>query len=822
MSIILKHILKNIKEKKMRSLIIIISLTLSVIVLTFCLTLKDNIMVKYEEFLSKAVGTADISIAKENGMEITDLEKISKDNYVSVPYLCIVKDKTYIYGANVEDLIKIKLFKSNLTENLKDDEVVIAKKLAEKKNIKKEDNIELFGKNYRVADIVEEYGLFVSSSEENEVYMFSLNEANKINYNNSNEKIQSILDKDKVYISSAYVDILNDDIELAKEELKGIDDNFILTTIKANMEDALNNINALMILMLVITTLIAFYIINSILKLILEERIVVIGTFRSIGASKRMTNFLLYLENSVYAIISIIIGIFIGNLLIGPISDSFLSTGNLVLTAKASIKPAYIAIVAVFTFFIQFTITFFQIRKTNKMSIKDVIFDTQDTKYKLKKRKIVIGICIILISVIIYFLNTKYNFVLGLIPVILLIVGSVMIIPGVIKLMSKLFSVIFKNTKIAYMACKNVADNKVVISNTILIFIIISMTIFIYNISTTITNTYAAFDKVSHYTMRLTVSGEEEKFTYIKDVEGVKEIANYYIEFGYNKVDDKEKMFALYGYDKNDDMIMKLYNSITFNKEKANSMKNDEIIIDEAWAIKNGYKVGDTIKINCQQIEDKDYYFKIIGLCDSTNTTSSRCVGMITKDKFKEIYRNSYSILVNSDLPDNVMEENLQKSVKEHDNTEEVFITTYDKWIAQDKESTAQVMNIVYVVMILGIGLAMIGLINNGLVAFSQRKKGFAVLNSTCMSKGQLYKMALEENIFSFLIAILPAISLSYFLNIFITKLLAGMDIFINMVFSINGTLALSGIILILMLFETLVPIIKLKKMDIVKEIKYE
>lgn len=822
MSIILKHILKNIKEKKMRSLIIIISLTLSVIVLTVCLTLKDNIMVKYEEFLSKAVGTADISIAKENGMEITDLEKISKDNYVSVPYLCIVKDKTYIYGANVEDLIKIKLFKSNLTENLKDNEVVIAKKLAEKKNIKKEDNIELFGKNYIVVDIVEEYGLFVSSSEENEVYMFSLNEANKINYNNSNEKVQSILDKDKIYISTIYVDVLNDDIELAKEELKGIDDNFILTTIKANLEDTLNNINALMIVMLVITTLIAFYIINSILKLILEERIVVIGTFRSVGASRRMTNFLLYLENSVYAIISIIIGIFIGNLLIGPISDSFISTGNLVLTAKASIKPVYIAIVAVFTFFIQFTITFFQIRKTNKMSIKDVIFDTQDTKYKLKKRKIVIGICIILISVIIYFLNTKYNFVLGLIPGILLIVGSVMIIPGVIKLMSKLFSVIFKNTKIAYMACKNVADNKVVISNTILIFIIISMTIFIYNISTTITNTYAAFDKISHYTMRLTVSGEEEKFTYIKDVEGVKEIANYYIEFGYNKVDDKEKMFALYGYDKNDDMIMKLYNSITFNKEKANSMKNDEIIIDEAWAIKNGYKVGDTIKINCQQIEDKDYYFKIIGLCDSTNTIISRCVGMITKDKFKEIYRNSYSILVNSDLPDNVMEENLQKSVKEHDNTEEVFITTYDKWIAQDKESIAQVMNIVYVVMILGIGLAMIGLINNVLVAFSQRKKGFAVLNSTCMSKGQLYKMALEENIFSFLIAILPAISLSYFLNIFITKLLAGMDIFINMVFSINGTLALSGIILILMLFETLVPIIKLKKMDIVKEIKYE
>ena len=50
------------------------------------------------------------------------------------------------------------------------------------------------------------------------------------------------------------------------------------------------------------------------------------------------------------AIISFIIGIFIGNLLIGPISDSFISTGNLVLTAKASIKPLYIVIIVIIEF----------------------------------------------------------------------------------------------------------------------------------------------------------------------------------------------------------------------------------------------------------------------------------------------------------------------------------------------------------------------------------------------------------------------------------------------------------------------------------------
>lgn len=65
MSIILKYILKNMKEKKLRSLLIIISLTLSVVVLTLCLTLKDNILEKYTEFLIKTSGTSDILLTKD-------------------------------------------------------------------------------------------------------------------------------------------------------------------------------------------------------------------------------------------------------------------------------------------------------------------------------------------------------------------------------------------------------------------------------------------------------------------------------------------------------------------------------------------------------------------------------------------------------------------------------------------------------------------------------------------------------------------------------------------------------------------------------------
>ena len=315
MSIILKYILKNMKEKKLRSLLIIISLTLSVVVLTLCLTLKDNILEKYTEFLMKTSGTSDILLTKDVPFEKTEIEKFS-DNYKSVPYLMFVKDKSNIIGVNMEDLQENKMIKAEKTSNLNDDEVIISKKIADHKNIKLNDKIKVLNTELKIVEIVEGYGMFVGETEEEPIYLVSIDTANKIMYENSDDYKKAMLDRNKTYIMGVYIDVLDDNIEPAKEDLKQIDKDFSVITVKASLVDGLTQINGLMIIMLVITTLIAFYIINSILKLVLEERMSVIGTFRSIGASRKMTNLLLYLENIVYAMISSVIGIVIANILI--------------------------------------------------------------------------------------------------------------------------------------------------------------------------------------------------------------------------------------------------------------------------------------------------------------------------------------------------------------------------------------------------------------------------------------------------------------------------------------------------------------------------
>ena len=143
MSIILKYILKNMKEKKLRSLLIIISLTLSVVVLTLCLTLKDNILEKYTEFLMKTVGTTDVLLSKDTPFEIDKIEGIS-DNYNIAPIVHYIKDKNDVIGMNIVDLQQNKMIKSDRKTNLIDNEVIISKKIADVKNIKVNDTINVF------------------------------------------------------------------------------------------------------------------------------------------------------------------------------------------------------------------------------------------------------------------------------------------------------------------------------------------------------------------------------------------------------------------------------------------------------------------------------------------------------------------------------------------------------------------------------------------------------------------------------------------------------------------------------------------------------
>lgn len=814
MSVFLKYMLRNIREKKIRSLLIIISLTLSVTVLILNMTLKDNILQKYEEYLLKTTGTTDVLLKKDIPFNKNLLDDLS-NNYSSVPFFVYKYEKNTIYGMNIEDLYKNKMIKSNVKKNIAYNEVIISQKYAKKKRIEINDIIEIANTNLKVVDIVDNYGVFAQEEEDEPIYLVSIREANEIMYENSDK---TFLDENIEYIYGSYLDVLDDNIENAKKELKKIDGDFNILNIKTDFKDALNQINGLIIVLLVISTLVAFYIIKSILKLVLEERIAVVGTFRSIGASRRKTNLLLYLENTIFALISSALGIFMASLLKNPVSSVFISTGNVETTSTSPIKPLYIILATLFAVSIQFIVTYFELRKQKSKNIKNIIFDTQETRYKIKWLNIMIGILFVISSIVIYIYNNNYNFVLGLLPVVLLTVGFVLFLPLLVSFASRILTKVFKNTSTLLLSLKNISVNKVVMENIILIFIIISLSMMLGNITKSISNLYNHFDKAAHFRINIDgVEGDEEDYDYIDAIEGVKEKAFYYQKYGNFIINGEEKTLIFIGYDKENDTAFRLYEVVSFNENEAKNLKDNEILIDEAFAIKNKIKIGDTIKIGGAQHFDGEVTFIIKGFVDSTYTRTDRVGSLITKNQYNTLFKEKM-ILIDSDVDDEVMVKRLKDNIKESD----LHIKAYKDIISDDKARTENIVNIVYVIMGFGILLSMVGMINNSLIAFMQRKREFAVLNSICMSKKQLYKMVLNENIISYIIALFNGCLLNIVLTKYMSKTLEGMMMFVKIIYDVKTNFILLAIIFILTILEALVPIYKIKKLNIVKEIKYE
>ena len=135
MKIILKHILRNIKEKKGRSLLIIISLMIASCVFILNLTIPNQIVEANKNRMKDAIGKSDIAVASFENFNINDL-KVNEEEIKSVGVNqigLIHKDKTLIiYGSDIKKCEELKLIDGK-TE-LNDNEIIISGSTAEKYN----------------------------------------------------------------------------------------------------------------------------------------------------------------------------------------------------------------------------------------------------------------------------------------------------------------------------------------------------------------------------------------------------------------------------------------------------------------------------------------------------------------------------------------------------------------------------------------------------------------------------------------------------------------------------------------------------------------
>ena len=820
MKIILKHILRNMKEHKGRSLLIFFALLVSTSVFVISMTIPDDLTIKIEDTLRGIYGNTEVSITTVDPFRIDDLKLNSRDfkygGYVSVDGIDQNEKPIMLNGLNIETAKEFKI----IGEDVKDlgaYEIVVGKKTADKQNYKVGDVIRFTkdNKTYSlvIKQIVNNKGL-ASISGDDPMFFSNLDTARNISGTPSGYYDTILLDmkdNDKIDDFIEYFEDHNDNYRISK------------TVDVKEIKEETQTIGTMMLMITLMATIMIYFVIGSLNKIVLAERIPIIGTFRRVGASRKKMNFILILENALYGLFAGFFGAILGTYLDSICSNVFISGDGIDISQKAvSISPSIIILGVIFAILLQVFIVTKEIIRTNKKPIKTLIFNTQNSRYRLRKRRTVIGFILLIASIVVFLTIKRLNVGLMGLCMICYMIGVSNTLPVVFILLSKLGSKICKKFSMStgLMCSKNMGYNKMIIASSRLVVSAISLLSSIVLMSNSITKEFSSFREVTKGidVMVEEISKTNTEYEFLKNVKGVKEVNYLNSIFPDDVTYNNGKKFSMppgfYAEEKRNTNFIK---EIDY---KISNLKENEILIDEKYAYTNKIDKGDTLTITYGEY-NKTFTYKVVGYIDSSNHSTARNMFAVNFNHMK----NDLSLIplqVQIVASDGYTAEELKDIVKDSIKEVGVKVYTTDEYITEQENQIAGITSIIYLIIGISVLLSFVGIINNQVISFISRKKELAILNSTCMNKTQIKKLLALETIIANFVALVIAFVVTILTTAFINGFLENIGLFINISFDPVVVIRFSVIIYVILLFTLFFPFKRLKKMNIVEEIKYE
>lgn len=329
MRIVLKHIIHNILEKRLRSAIVLLTILLSTLILFIGLSLNEIINNTYTTMLQGSYGTANVVVSKkaEDGIPFyestkLDLADIHIDNrldMIQASGKSVLNDEHIIvtlYGLDLQGALELQIV-DILTgsQELEGNSVMISQKTSSTYDLAVGDRIDVSsGSNsydFTIAAISKSDGIYYS--EMGDILLLA-----------QPDQVTEILGGGDM-VSSTLLEVPDTELDRAITSLTETNQGF--TVQKSSAADTImrdeQTFQTVMMLAIIIIVLISAYVISSLSKLIITERMPVLATFRSVGASKGMMNRVLMLEFFMYGVIGAGLGIILAVFLLPFAADLF-------------------------------------------------------------------------------------------------------------------------------------------------------------------------------------------------------------------------------------------------------------------------------------------------------------------------------------------------------------------------------------------------------------------------------------------------------------------------------------------------------------------
>ena len=560
------------------------------------------------------------------------------------------------------------------------------------------------------------------------------------------------------------------------------------------------------------------FIIYSSYKVITLDRLPVIGTFRSIGATQKAVTHILLLESALYGVMGGLIGIPVGTVVLKLILQGMGQSLSQGIEIPIVISPFSIIFSFAVAVVVSLLSAWLPVRRASRLPIKDVVLGSVEEKHIPRRFIVGTGVVLFVISVILPKLASgNMLYLAGGFSLLGLIAATILIVPLLTNLISAgleyLYGAVLGNE--GRLAARNMRDNKNTSQNITLLFISISAVIAITVVGNFVT-TYVS-DVFNGAELQGFADGymEPDFVERVKDMDGIEKVLPVFVYENRMQADGMtfSRLEATDNLEWYSSMLALHYTEKGMEEKAVLAFAGERaILLSESCMERTGFDIGDTLSLNCGTGQN-DYL--VVGSFKSRATDVEALIS--STYAVSDFDASAYDFLAYTAAdPDAIMVQirdlfgetsNWSRTVEEF-NTD--ALSTVGAFLRPMHSMT-------YFILL----LAAVGIINNLLINYIQKRRSIAMYKSVGLSNRQNMKMTLIEGFSSGLIGAVIAIFVSY-MEIQTIFLVAGPKI--SMVPELDAVtfLTAGGMGIIVTLLGSVVPIFKSRHMKLVEEIKFE
>lgn len=830
MRIILKFLLRNIKEKKIRTMLIIFSITLSTALLFSTMAISGTVEKMFTDKMTKYTGTAEIMI-KADSQSITDpFFTIKESDNEKIDYLMgVIEDKAFyedvknidlsvlIFGYQLEDLLNMHDLELKEQENGSFDglKAIIGENAALKNNISLGDEIELDIKgekhSFTVYAISNSEGLFDFDGLSMSIVL-PRNTIATIYEDEGKVNTIYVKTKDKEDVSSVIKDLSID-----------YEDLVVKTTVTSRqIDENIKSITSVFSLMLIVVIFISTFIIYTSFKVITLERLPIVGTFRSIGATKKMTDIILLGESIIYGIIGGLFGCILGfgilKIMINKISyNPYTGIREKVLLIYGIEHILFAFLGAVLLAIISALIP---IIKVSKLPVRNIVLNNIRQVSKKAHLRVVVAFVLLFLPIIFLLTNKKSaSLLLGIICLVLLGGAIIMFVPVITKLsiyiFEKINEFIFGNEGI--IATKNIKNNKNIINNITLLTIGIASLLMVNTVSQSVAKEVLnVFSDAKFELVLAHPKADEEVVNRLENIGDVESVLGYYQVRDVKIKEKNDYIGFIWGINAKEYFDYWDY-EIQSNQDNIVEEFNDgrNAIVPVVLKEKYGLKLGDSLTLSMKK---HDVEYKITGFITTimNNGDFIYIPDTFLKQDANIHYMSDIMIKTNKDPKE------VSLRISEEFDKEFAEVLILDEEQDKNMESNNQMFMLLNGFSIIAMIIGIFGVFNNFVVSLMSRKRSIAVYRSIGMDKRQVFKMLFVESFTGGIIGGLSGIMGGLLFILLASYITRAISVPISMYLSIDLFVyaIVSGIIVSVL--ASILPAIRASKLSIIESIKYE